>query len=92
VRVVDDLAGEEYAAVWKALARLIRVVDRAVDALAEPQLARELDRQAARAVLKIPGLDPFDEIAVIVLVELGRDRVFQVEAFSEYERRGHYRG
>ena len=47
VRVVDDFAGEEHAAVGKALARLIRVVDGAIDAVAEAELAREMDGEAA---------------------------------------------
>ena len=92
VRVVDDLAGEKHAAIRKPLARLIGVVDRAVDAVAEPELAREMDRETPGPVLEVVGLDLLDQIAVVVLVQLGRDRVFQVEAFSEHERRGgHYR-
>ena len=45
VRVVDDFAGQKNAPIGKALARLIGVVDRAVDAVAEPELAREMDRE-----------------------------------------------
>ena len=41
VRVVDDLAGQKDVAVGKALARLIGVVDGAIDAVAEAELARE---------------------------------------------------
>ena len=48
VRVVDDLAGQEDAPVREALARLIGVVDGAVDAVAEAELAREVDGQPAR--------------------------------------------
>ncbi len=47
VRVVDDFAGQEHLAIREARARLIRVVDRAIDAVAEPELAREMDQQAA---------------------------------------------
>ena len=92
VRVVDDLAGEKHAAVRKPLARLVGVIDRAVDAVAEPELTREMNREASGPVLEVVRLDLLDEIAVIVLVQLGRDRVFQVEPFSKHERRGHYRG
>jgi hypothetical protein len=44
---VDDFAGQEDLAIREARARLIRVVDRAIDAIAEPELAREMDEQAA---------------------------------------------
>ena len=44
VRVVDDLAGQEDVAAGEAAARLVGVVDGAVDAVAEPELAREVDR------------------------------------------------
>ena len=47
VRVVDDFARQEHAAIGKSLARLIGVVDGAVDAVAEPELAREMDRETA---------------------------------------------
>ena len=48
VRVVDDLAGQEDRPVGKALARLIGVVHRAIDAVAEAELAREVNGEAAR--------------------------------------------
>ena len=44
VRVVDDFAGQEHAAIGKALARLVGVVDGAIDAVTEAELAREVDR------------------------------------------------
>jgi hypothetical protein len=37
---------------------------------------------------EVVGLDLLDEIAVIVLIQLGRDRVFQIEAPPKQERRG----
>ena len=43
VRVVDDFAGQKDAAIGKALARLVRVVDGAIDAVAEAKLACEMD-------------------------------------------------
>ena len=61
VRVVDDFAGEEHAAVGKALARLVGVVDGAVDAVAEAELAGEVDGQAARPEREVVGLDLLDE-------------------------------
>ena len=45
VRVVDDFAGQEDRAIGKAGAGLIGVVDRAIDAIAEPELPREVQRQ-----------------------------------------------
>ena len=47
VWVVDDFAGQVDGAVGEALARLIGVVHGAVDAVAEPELAGEMHRQAA---------------------------------------------
>ena len=49
VRVVDDLAGEEDVAVGKAPPRLVGVVDRAIDAVAEAELAGEMDGEPAGA-------------------------------------------
>ena len=43
VRVVDDLAGQEDAPVGEPPARLVGVVDRAIDAVAEPEFPREMD-------------------------------------------------
>ena len=48
VRVVDDFAGQEHLPVGKPLARLIGVVDGAIDAVAEAELAREVHGQPAR--------------------------------------------
>ena len=47
VRVVDDLAEQEHAAIGKALPRLVGVLDRAIDAVTEPELARQLEPQVA---------------------------------------------
>ena len=55
VRVVDDLAGQVDGTIGKPLARLIRVVDGAIDAVAEAELAREMDGEAAGRVAE-PGL------------------------------------
>ncbi len=89
MRVVDDLAGQEDAAIGKALARLIRVVDRAVHAVTESELAREMNGEPPLAKLKVFRFDLLDEIAVVVLIQLGRDHVFQVEALAKHERGGH---
>ena len=87
VGVVDDFACQEHAAIGKSLARLIGIVDGAVDAVTEPELAREMDGEASGPILKVVSLDLLDELAVVVLIQLGGDRIFQVEAFAEHERR-----
>jgi hypothetical protein len=51
VRVVDDFAGQENLTIGKAMAGLIRVVDRPVDAITEAELAREMHHQTARREL-----------------------------------------
>ena len=61
VRVVDDLAGQEDRPIGKPLARLVGVVDGAIDAVAEPELAREVDGEAAGAIGEVVGLDALDE-------------------------------
>ena len=90
VRVVDDFARQEHAAIGKSLARLIGIVDSAIDAVAETKFAREMDRETAGPKLKVVGLNLLNEIAVVVLIQLGRDRIFQVEAFAEHERRASF--
>ena len=67
VRVVNDFAGQIDGPIGKAPARLIGVVDGAVDAVAEAELAREVDGEAPGAVGEVVGLDPLDDLAVIVL-------------------------
>jgi len=53
VGIVDDFAGQEDALVRKLLARLVRIVDRAIDAVAEAEFGREMDRQTA-GLMDIP--------------------------------------
>jgi hypothetical protein len=83
---VDDLAGEEHFAIGEPLARLIGVVDGAIDAVAEAELPREVDGQTARPILVVGLLDRGDEVAVITLGEDVGDLVFEVETFSEDQR------
>ena len=47
VRVVNDLAGQIHALIGESLARLIRVVDGAIDAVAEAELPRQMHGEAA---------------------------------------------
>ena len=61
VRVVDDLAGQKHLAVGKPFARLVCVVDRAVDAVAEAEFAREVHREPVRAEREVLCLDALDD-------------------------------
>ena len=87
VRVVDDFAGEEDAAVGKSLPRLVGVVDRAIDAVAEPELTRQVDGEPAGAEAVAVLFDGADDLAVIALGEHVGDLVFEVEPFPEDKRR-----
>ena len=87
VRVVDDFAGEIDRPIGEALARLVRVVDRPVDAVAESELAREVNGEAARAVHEIVGLDLLDERAVIAVGEQASHGLLQVQSFAKDQRR-----
>src|SRR5262249_58741933 len=83
VRVVDDFAGQKDPAVAEPLARLIRVVDRTIDAVAEAELTREVYRQPASDMTKVVGFDLFDQRAVVVLREVAGDGIFEIETFAE---------
>src|SRR5207302_6595412 len=79
--------GEVHAAIGKSLARLIGVVHGAVDAVAEPELAREVHRETSCAMREVLVLDLLDERAVIIVREHAGDGMLQVEAFAEDEGR-----
>ena len=83
VRVVNDFAGQEDAPVGKPLARLIGVVDRAIDAVAEAELLREVDREAAGAPDEPGGADLVDDGAVVCRRQLAGDGLLHVEALAE---------
>ena len=51
VGVVDDLARQEHAAIGKLAARLVGVVDGAIDAVAKAEFPGELEVEPARAGL-----------------------------------------
>jgi hypothetical protein len=65
VRVVDDLAGEEDVAAGEARDRLVGVVDGPIDAVAEPELAGEVEREPPLVVAVIGAADLVDEAAVV---------------------------
>jgi hypothetical protein len=69
---VDDLAGDEDAPVRELLARLVRVFDRAVYAVAEAELLGEEERQLADLEAEALLAHPFDQRAGVVADELAR--------------------
>jgi hypothetical protein len=83
VRVVDDFAGQEHLTVRKLSARLIRVVDGAVDAVAETKLASQVYEEPSRGVAIVRLLDGCDEPAAVAAGEDASDLVLEVEAFLE---------
>ncbi len=87
MRVVDDFAGQEHLPVWKLPARLIRVVDGAVDAVAEAELASEVHDEPSRGVLIVRFLDGGDQPAAVAAGEDVRDFVLEVEALPEDQGR-----
>src|SRR5215203_2580492 len=93
MRIVDDLAGQEDVAAGEPAPRLVGIVDRAVDAVAEPELACEADAQTARLVAIAVGAYAIDDRAVVGGGQLAGDRLFHVEALAENQRLGrmHFR-
>ena len=83
VRVVNDFAGQEHCALGEALAGLIGVVDGAIDAVAEAELARQVQRQPAGAEHEIMAFDLFDERAVIIVGEHAGHGMLQIEALAK---------
>ena len=83
MRVVDDLAGQEDVAIGEAAPRLVGVVDRAIHAVAEAELAGEVHRQAAGLVPEVVGADLFDDRAVVGRGQLAGDGLLHVEALAE---------
>jgi hypothetical protein len=83
VRVVNDLTGERHWQSGEALPRLVGVLHRSLDAVAETELAREMDGEPPGAVREVVALDAFDEIAVVALGEHAGDGVLHVETFAK---------
>ena len=83
VRVVDDLAGQVDAAIGEARARLVGVVHGAVHAVAEAELARQVDGEPAGLVAEAVVLDARDEVAVVALGEHAATSCLQIEALAE---------
>jgi hypothetical protein len=83
---MNDLAGEIHPPIREPPASLIRVVDRAIDAVAEAEFACEVHGQPPGAIGEVFGLDLFNERAAIVVGERASDRILQVETFAEDQR------
>jgi hypothetical protein len=83
VGVVDDLTREEHPPVGKLLACLVRVLDGAVDAVAEAELAGQLQHERARARLVPQAFQPIDHRARVVLLEHGAHHGLQPETLLE---------
>jgi hypothetical protein len=80
---VDDFAREKHGALRESLSRLVRVVDGAIDSIAEAELPREMHGQPPRAVDELLGFDSLDDRAVVILGQHASDGILQVETFSE---------
>ncbi len=85
VGIVNNLVGEIHALVRKPLAGLVRVVDGAVDAVAEPEFPGEVDCQSAALSGEITRPHLVDDAAVVRRGELCLDGPFQVETLAEDE-------
>jgi hypothetical protein len=83
VRVMDDLAGQKHGAIGKAAARLVGVIDRPVDAVTEPELAREANRQPAGSISEVLRFDAVNQVAVIARRQHAGHGMLQVEALAE---------
>src|SRR5206468_2949778 len=80
VRVVDDLSGEEYAAIGEFLHRFVGVLHRTVDPVTEPELLRQPDRQVACFQDSVGVTKPVDQRAVVVAMEGPSDGALQAES------------
>src|SRR4051812_13883930 len=85
VRVVNDLAGQVDRAIREARTRLVRVIHRAIHAVAEAELAREMQCQPSRYVRVACPFDAIDQVAVIALGQLSGDGVLEIETLPEYQ-------
>jgi predicted nucleic acid-binding protein len=83
VRVVNDFAGEVHVPIGETLARLIGVVDGAIDAVTEAELLREMNREAAGVEAVAVRLDAGDERTVIAGRQHVGHLVLEVEPFTE---------
>src|SRR5438128_812828 len=83
VGVVNDLPDEKDALGRELGAGLVRVLDRAVDSVAEAELPGQLEREVAHHELVARAANGVDHSAVVVRGERALDRALQPEAFAE---------
>ena len=86
MRVVDDLAGQIDGPFVEPLSRLVGVVDGSIDAVAETELACEMDAETSRLEAVVGRLDLRDQLAVIALFENVRDFAAAVEPLAKDQR------
>src|SRR6478752_4946633 len=85
VGIVNDLAGQIDRTVREARPRLVRVIHGAIHAVAEAELAREVQCQSPRCVRVACRFDAIDQVAVIALCQLSGDSVLEIETLPEYQ-------
>ena len=83
VRIVDDLADQERAAIRELGSRLVRVLHCPVHAVAEPELARQPEREVADRQGVIVGANRVDESAVVIGREGAVDGILEPESLAE---------
>src|SRR5439155_16351336 len=83
VGIVDDLAHQEQAAIRELGPRLVRVLDGAVHAVAEPELVRQPEGQVAHDEGVAAAADHIHDAAVVVSGERTLDRALESEAPAE---------
>ena len=83
VRIVNDLTDEIDAAIGKLAARLVGVFHRALDAVAEPEFARQTDRDVAHREGVILRLHAVHQASAVVRGEFVLDLGLEAETLSE---------
>ena len=87
VRVMDDLANQVDGPVGELAASLIRVIDRALDPVAEPELTSQSDRDVPNRDRMVVRFQQVDDPAVVICRKLVLDLGFEPEPPSEIRRR-----
>ncbi len=83
VGVMNDFAGEKHAAIGKLAARLVGVIDGAIDAVTKAELFRELEVETAGRRFVAQGFEAFDDGALIGTRQNRPDLGFQAETLLE---------
>ena len=83
VRVMDDFTRQIDGTIRELLSRLIGVVDRALDSVAEAKFLRQTDGYIADCKGIIPVLEQVYQVARIVGIQFGLDLGFQPESFPK---------